>query len=109
MIGGKVGSMRHRITLMDEVLTQGAGGRMIATSPIIADVWAGIDERSAATVQRAGHQFIGGSITFETWFHTDYTAAKIIQFGPARYKVQTFRKKGVVTPTIEFQTVGSSE
>ncbi len=105
MNGGLAGSMRHRITLLDQSFTQGAGGRMIPTSPIIADVWASIGERGAATVQRADHQFLGSSVTFETWFQDEYTTTRIIEFGSMRYRVQSFRKRGLVTPTIEFQTV----
>ena len=107
MTSGLAGSMRYRITLMDEAFTQGAGGRMIPTSPIIADVWASVGEPSAAKVQRADRQFLGAVVIFETWFQPEYALTKLVEFGPNRYKVQSFRKKGLVTPTIEFQTVSS--
>ncbi len=105
MTKGVAGSMRHRVTLLDQNFTQGAGGRMTPTLPIIADVWASISECGAATVQHADHQFLGRSVVFETWFQSEYAATKIIEFGSLRYKVQSFRKKGLVTLTIEFQTV----
>lgn len=105
MTNGITGSMRHRITLMAEVTTQGAGGRMIPTSPIIADVWASMSEPSSTKTQRGDRQFLGDAVAFETWFQPEYTATRLIEFGANRYKVQSVSKKGQVTPTIEFQTV----
>lgn len=97
------GSMRYRITLMAEAFTQGAGGRMTETSPIIADVWANMGELSSAKMERSDKQFLRGAVTFETWFQAAYEATRTIEFGPDRYKVRSMRKKGLLTPTIEFQ------
>jgi len=105
MTSGLTGSMRHRVTLMGEATTQGAGGRMIPTSPIIADVWASMTEHASTKTQRGDKQFLGGSLAFETWFQPEYAATRLIEFGPNRYKVLSVSKKGQVTPTIEFQTV----
>ncbi len=105
MTSGFAGSMRHRITLMGEATTQGAGGRMMPTSPIIADVWASMGELSSTKNQRGDKQFLGDAVAFETWFQPEYRAARIIQFGPDRYKVQSVSKKGLMTPTLQFQTV----
>ncbi len=105
MTSGIAGSMRHRVTLMGEATTQGAGGRMILTSPIIADVWASMGELSSTKTQRGDKQFLGDVVAFETWFQPEYAATRLIQFGPNRYKVQSVSKKGQITPTIEFQTV----
>lgn len=105
MTNGIAGAMRHRITLMGEEFTQGAGGRMTATSPIIANVWARMDDPSSAKTEQGDKQYLAGSITFETWFQQEYTAARFIEFGPNRYKVQLATKKGLMSPKIEFQTV----
>lgn len=105
MTKGLAGSMRHRITLMSEEFTQGAGGRMTETTPIIAEVWASMEELSSAKMERGDKQFLKGSITFETWFQPEYAATLTIEFGPNRYKVQSTREKGLLTRTIEFQTV----
>ncbi len=92
---------------MGETSIQGAGGRMIPTSPIIADVWASMGEFSSTKTQRGDKQFLGDAAVFETWFQPEYMATRLIQFGPSRYKVQSVRKKGQITPTIEFQTVST--
>lgn len=99
-----LGKKRCRIKLMGEETFQGAGGRMVTTDPIIADVWADMGENSGGQNVRGSRQFIGEEASFRTRYKQDYTATRKIGFGTKIYKVRSLQITTGLTPEINFQT-----
>ncbi|MBL4791003.1 MAG: head-tail adaptor protein, partial [Kordiimonadaceae bacterium] len=80
-------SRRHRITLMAEVKNQGAGGRMTYTSPVIADVWASVEENNSSFVQRASHENLPARARFVTQFRNAYQSARRLSWRGMTYRI----------------------
>ncbi|MBL4837126.1 MAG: phage head closure protein [Kordiimonadaceae bacterium] len=80
-------TMRRRITLMREDKSQGAGGRLVSTHPIIADVWATVEESAGGAEERADKQIYGGTARFTVLYSQNYTLARVIEWRGARYRV----------------------
>ncbi len=95
-----LGARRHRITLMGEDRTQGAGGRVIQTSPIIADVWAEADEEVSIR-ERAGGQALTHAASFTFAYSRPYLAARFVEWQGRRYRVASLKAAGVKDRQIE--------
>ena len=80
-------AMRHRITLMREEMVQGAGGRMVKTNPVLADVWAQVEESAGSAEERGDKQVFGGSASFTVRFQVGYQLARVIEWRGARYRI----------------------
>jgi len=95
---------RHRITLMAEEKTQGAGGRFVTTSPIIADVWAAVEEGSGGLVERAVHEFLPAQARFTTQYKAAFLQARRISWQGGTYRIsgqQPSRSGSVSSLTFE--------
>ena len=95
---------RYRITLMAEEKTQGAGGRFVTTSPIIADVWASVEESNGALVERAVHEFLPTQASFTTRYKAAFLHARRIRWQGGTYRVsgQQANRAGS-TPSLTFE------
>lgn len=100
-----LGRMRHRITLMAEHKSQGAGGRLVTTTPIIADVWSRVDQVSGEQINHADGQFLSENVTFEIHYFPGYSAARRIDYAGRTYRVKSVQKTEGLTPMLSFQTV----
>lgn len=99
-----LGARRHRITLMGEDRTQGAGGRVIQTSPIIADTWAEADE-DVSVRERAGGQALVHAARFTLAYARPYLAARFIEWQGRRYRVSSLKASGVKDRQIEISAL----
>ncbi len=99
----KLGSMRHRVTLMGEDTMQGAGGRILATDPVIADVWATVNDPAGSLEEQGGRQFIGQAVSFEVHYQPGFMAARKVGFGSSVYKVHSVERTMGLTPVIRYQ------
>jgi hypothetical protein len=79
---------------MGEDRTQGAGGRVIQTSPIIADVWAEADEE-VSVGERAGGQALSHRARFTLAYSKPYLAARFVEWQGRRYRVSSLKAVGV--------------
>lgn len=95
-----ISARRHRITLMGEERTQGAGGRTFQHMPIIADVWAAA-EGEAASSQTAGGQALLASARFITGYDKSYLKARFLDWRGIRYRVTNVKATGVDERQIE--------
>ena len=82
-------NMRRRITLMREEKQQGAGGRLVSTTPIIADVWAVVEESAGGAEERADKQVFGGTARFTVRYREPYMLARQIEWRGARYRISS--------------------
>ena len=78
---------RERITLMAEEKSQGAGGRLITTTPIIADVWAAAEEAGGTYVERGNHETLPARVQFTTCYRSSYQRTRRIEWRGAHYRV----------------------
>ncbi|WP_417459232.1 hypothetical protein [Kordiimonas sp.] len=105
MTGGSLGARRHRITLMGEASTLGAGGRINRTTPIIADVWAEVEAETLNVTERAEARALGGKATFRTAYKGAFQAARFAEWQGVRYRLEGFRLEGVDRRTMVFDGV----
>ena len=82
-------NMRRRITLMREEKQQGAGGRLASVTPIIADVWAVVEESAGGVEERADQQIFGSSARFTVRYREQYRLARQIEWRGARYRISS--------------------
>ncbi len=78
---------RHRITLMREEKSQGAGGRFVTTSPIITDVWAAVSEQGGSLLERGEHEHMPERVRFTVQYRSQYQQARRIGWKGAVYRV----------------------
>ncbi len=84
-----IGSMRHRITLMREEKAQGAGGRMMITTPVIADVWASVEADDGSLSEEAGRQLQAASARFMIHYRDDFRTIQRISWQGRLWRVQS--------------------
>jgi len=102
---GGLAARRHRITLMAEDKSQGAGGRMVITTPIIADVWAAADETGGSLAERAAHENMPVRVRFTTQYRTSYQSARRILWRGATYRVSGLQaNRHAAVPSLMFET-----
>jgi len=89
MTGAQAGlaARRHRITLMAEEKSQGAGGRFVTTTPIVADVWAAAEESGGSLAERAAHEILPARVRFTVRYSAAYQRARRILWQGATYRV----------------------
>ncbi|WP_417462853.1 hypothetical protein [Kordiimonas sp.] len=104
-VQGSFGARRHRVTLMAEQSSAGAGARLIRSTPIIADVWAEVETVALGVAERADAQAISGKATFRTAYKSSYKAARLAEWRGVRYRLENFRLEGVDRRTIAFDGV----
>jgi head-tail adaptor len=97
---------RHRITLMAEAKSQGAGGRFVTTTPIIADVWASVDEEGGALTERAAHEFLPARVRFTCQYCAPYQQARRILWRGATYRITSQQAEAFgALPSLNFDAV----
>lgn len=95
---------RHRITLMAEEKSQGAGGRFVTTTPIIADVWAAADEAGGTLIERGSHEFVPARVRFTVQFSPAYQSARRIAWKGATYRVSGLQANRYgASPSLSFE------
>lgn len=106
MLGGQTGlaARRHRITLMAEEKSQGAGGRFVTTTPIIADVWAAAEENGGSLAERGEHEVLPSRVRFTMQFSTAYQRTRRIGWLGAIYRVSNMQAdRYSALPSIAFE------
>jgi len=97
---------RHRITLMAEEKSQGAGGRFVTTTPIIADVWAAAEESGGSLAERASHEILPTRVRFTVRFSAAYQRARRIMWQGATYRVSGLQANQFgALPSLALETV----
>jgi len=103
-MSGGLAARRHRIVLMAEVQSQGAGGRMVTTTPIIADVWAAAEETGGSLSERAAHENMPTRARFTTQFRPNYQSARRILWRGATYRVSGLQaNRHAAVPSLMFE------
>ena len=103
MLGG-LAARRHRITLMAEEKSQGAGGRFTTTTPIIADVWAAAEESGGSLAERGAHEILPARVRFTMQFSAPYLRARRIDWQGAIYRVSAVQaNQHSALPSIAFE------
>ncbi len=105
MTSGSLGARRHRITLMGEASTLGAGGRINRTTPVIADVWAEVEAETQSVSERAEARALGGKASFRTSYRSPLQAARFAEWQGVRFRLESFRLEGVDRRTMVFDGV----
>jgi len=96
---------RHRITLMSEEKSQGAGGRMVTTTPIIADVWAAASETGGSLAERGSHENMPTRVRFTTQYRANYQSARRILWRGATYRISGLQaERYSALPSLMFET-----
>lgn len=97
-----IADRRYRIALHARETSYGAGGRPIASYPLIASVWAAQDNEDQSLSERGDKQASSASATFTTDYKAPYMQAKRIRLGRVSYRVVSVRKSGVLHPSLQF-------
>jgi len=109
MIGGMNGvnglaARRHRVTLMAEEKSQGAGGRFVTTTPIIADVWASAEENGGSLSERGEHENLPLRVQFTAQYLASYQKTRRISWQGATYRVSGMQvNRYSAMPSIAFE------
>jgi len=82
-----IAKRRDRITLMAEEKSQGAGGRLTTTTPVIADVWAAVEEAGGTYIERGAHEIFPARVQFTTYYRASYQRTRRIEWQGAHYRV----------------------
>lgn len=99
----KIGAMRCRVTLMREQFDKGAGGRLVLTTPVIADIWAHVEDYSSNRDNRGDVQRSIGQATVRTRYCLTFMDADRARIGTDTYRVISAVKRGILNPQIEMQ------
>lgn len=97
-----LGNLRRRITLMQEKKSQGAGGRFVKTTPIIADVWATIEESAGGAEERADKQIFASSARFTVRYAKPYKLTRVIEWRGQTYRVTGTEVSRAGMPALTF-------
>ena len=97
-----LGNLRRRITLMREENIQGSGGRVVKTTPVIADVWATVEESATSVQERADKQIFGASAHFKVRYAPHYTLAQYIEWRGQTYRITGTEASRGGTPMLTF-------
>jgi len=95
-------TLRRRVTLMREEKIQGAGGRMVSTTPIIAEVWAAVEETPGGAIERGDKQIFTSSARFTVRYAKSYLMTRVIEWRGARYRITSTGASRDNIPTISF-------
>lgn len=98
-----LGQMRYRISLMREEYHQGAGGRLVKTTPIIASVWVSVADSEADLIDRAGAQKQNELLTVNMRYCETYMDASYARLDGAVYRITAKQKRGLLSPMLEMQ------
>lgn len=104
-LAGSLGARRHRVTLMTEQSTAGAGARLIRSTPVIADVWAEVETVALSVAERAAAKALRRKATFRTAYRSIYKTARFADWQGTRYRLENFRLEGVCRRVIVFDGV----
>lgn len=105
----KLMDRRHRITLMSEAVSIGAGGRSVVTTPLIGDVWAAVSAHGSHLVMQGGRQTGLMQVSFTVAYAPEYLFAKSIRFKNLLYQVKSWRRMHHLLDEITFETSQISE
>ena len=97
-----MGARRHRITLMREDLTEGAGGRLQRSRPIIADVWAEASLSAGVTPGQTGGRVREEKASFTMGYHHAYLKARFIAWDGKTFHVTAYSLTGTSNRLISF-------
>jgi len=98
-----IASRRHRITLYRERQSQGAGGRLQTSTPVLADVWAAVEESAGSLTERAGHEWVPLQARFTVRYQAAHLAAKRLSWRGNLYRITgTAASRGGLSPLITF-------
>lgn len=100
----KLSDRRHRITLMSETVSIGAGGRSVVTTPLIGDVWAAVSTHGSRLTTRGGRQTDLMQASFAVAYAPKYLSTKLIMFKNLRYQVRSWRRTHHLLDEITFET-----
>ncbi|WP_262689787.1 head-tail adaptor protein [Kordiimonas aestuarii] len=103
-----IGARRHRVTLMGEELSQGAGGRLQKNRLIIADVWAEVSQSgrfAAGTTEAPEHT---GKADFTVPYQAAYLAARHAEWEGRLYRLEGYSLTGTTVRLISFDGVRAS-
>lgn len=100
--------LRHRVVLMDQKQTQGQGGRMVETTPIIAEAWAAVENASAQFSDRQARQYLADKIQITIPYAPSLMATKVIGFGGCQYQVGSISRSHSLQPTIRIEAYNKS-
>ncbi len=79
--------MRRRVTLLSEETNIGAGGRQQKNYPLIADVWAKVEESGTQLENRADGEIFPAKASFTVRYSYRFAAAKAIEWRGQIYRV----------------------
>ena len=95
---------RYRVTLMAEEKSQGAGGRLVTTSPILADVWAAVEESSGSLIERGAHEFLPTRARFTVQYRPGYQSARRIEWRGGLYRISGMQaNRSAAAPSLMFE------
>jgi len=98
-----IATRRHRITLMREEDSIGAGGRMVKTTPIIATAWADIEESVGGVEERADKQIFPSNARFTVRYNTVYQLTRVISWRGAQYRISSTERSLRGDQSLAFQ------
>lgn len=106
-----IGRMRHRLTLMGEQYSQGAGGRLALTTPIIAEVWASVDDSARSREENASQQHSKATLSAQFQYAKHLMSAQRVSFLGNSYRITGLAKRGILNPiiTLEARSVGTEK
>lgn len=94
----------HRITLMSEAISIGAGGRSVVTTPIVGDVWAAVSAHGSDLAMQGGRQTDLVQVSFTVAYAPEYLSTKSIRFKSLLYQVKSWRRTHRLLDEITFET-----
>lgn len=100
-----IGNRRCRISLFSAEKQQGTGGRLLESTPLIADVWASMSDQSLTLAEAGGRQSQKEEMRFQLPYEAAYMQAKFIELGTTRYRVQRVSRSGEIIPLLSFSVV----
>jgi hypothetical protein len=102
-MSARLAAMRSRVTLMGEVQNVGAGGRVVITTPIIAEVWAEVLGTAQSQPTEAEGRRTKDSAVFRFHYAPNYWPVAYIKENGRLYKVTSKSKTDDLVPAIEVQ------
>lgn len=97
--------MRRRVTLFSEETKIVSAGRQQKTYPLIADVWAKVEEDGNELETRADGEIFPAKATFTIRYSYRFTKAKAIEWRGQRYRVNSMVIDRGFEPMISFTAI----
>ena len=98
-------NMRRRITLLSEETHIGAGGRQQKSYPLIADVWAKVEEDGNELETRADGEIFPAKAIFMVRYSYRFAKAKAIEWRKQQYRITGMAIDRSFEPMITFTAV----